>query len=273
LPEKLRLGGSGPFVINLSVSTSPMSLPEARMAGGLHAHVYQIQRNEDRRMRYRLRLGPFANEDEADTVLELVRQIYPAALTATADADDLRAIAAIAAKTNKAKRTSPDVNAPPPAERALESARVIEPVRTVESTHTVRALTPLELEAGETSRWFVIQLSLSEQAFDPNTVPELDIFSLYRLYSVVGLDQGRVRHALRLGFFGEETAAAAVASYLGAYYEKPIIKRVSVAERERFGDQRVEARKDVGATGKNAVIEITNERHVRDSNRRVPGAR
>jgi hypothetical protein len=34
---------------------------------------------------------------------------------------------------------------------------------------------------------------------------------------------------------------------------------VSVAERERFADQRVEARKDVGATGKHAIIEITDE--------------
>ena len=34
---------------------------------------------------------------------------------------------------------------------------------------------------------------------------------------------------------------------------------VSVAERERFSHQRVEARKDVGASGKHAVIEITGE--------------
>jgi hypothetical protein len=34
---------------------------------------------------------------------------------------------------------------------------------------------------------------------------------------------------------------------------------VSVAERERFAHQRVEARKDVGATGTHAAIEITDE--------------
>jgi hypothetical protein len=62
-----------------------------------------------------------------------------------------------------------------------------------------------------------------------------------------------------LGFFREEIAAVAVASYLGAYWDKPTIRRVSLAERERFGDQRVEARKDVGATGRHAVIEITDE--------------
>jgi hypothetical protein len=124
-------------------------------------------------------------------------------------------------------------------------------------------LTSVELEDDDALRWYVIQLSLSEQAFDPDTVPNLDIFSVYRLYSVASIDQGHITHALRLGFFGEEVAAAAVASYLEAYYDNPTVKRVSVAERERFADQTVEARKDVGATGRHAVIEITDELVVR----------
>ena len=89
-------------------------------------------------------------------------------------------------------------------------------------------------------------------------------------------------HALRLGFFCEENAAAAVASYLkelittpGAsyltdYYDHPTVKRVSAAERERFANQPLEPRKDIGATGKHAVIEITNELYIRE--RRNPGS-
>ncbi len=68
--------------------------------------MYQIQRQEDRRLRYRLRLGPFANEDEADAVLKKVRDVYPGALTATADADDLRAIENIMAKNETARAMS-----------------------------------------------------------------------------------------------------------------------------------------------------------------------
>jgi hypothetical protein len=134
----------------------------------------------------------------------------------------------------------------------------------IESTQTIRALTQLELEDDQASRWFAIQLSLSEEPFDPETLPNLDIFSVYRLYSVAGIDNGRIVHALRLGFFTEQIAAGAVASYLTAFYDKPAIKRVSAAERERFADQSLQARKDVGATGKQAVIEITNERYVRE---------
>ncbi len=147
--------------------------------------------------------------------------------------------------------------APAPAPREVK--KLDEPLESLESTQTIRALTPMELEDNEASRWFVIQLALADRAFDPDAVPNLDIFSEYRLYSVAGVDQGRVVHALRLGFFREEIGAVAVASYLAAYWDKPTIKRVSLAERERFADQRVEARKDVGATGKHAVIEITDE--------------
>ena len=147
--------------------------------------------------------------------------------------------------------------APVPAPREVK--KLDEPLESLESTQTLRALTPVELEDHAATRWFVIQLACADHAFDPDAVPNLDIFSEYRLYSVAGLDQGRVVHALRLGFFREEIGAVAVASYLGAYWDKPTIKRVSVAERERFADQRVEARKDVGATGKHAVIEITDE--------------
>jgi len=395
LSQTPRLGGPGPFVINLSASTAPISQPSKGIIECTQAHMYQIQRLEDRRMRYRLRLGPFASEDEADAVLEKVRDIYPSALTATAEPYDLRSIAALQAKADalqmaaaraaeqaaaakarwmpkpipkppaipvltetvtaaperpapgpaltpapaaaptpaparmaavalprelpgqgaasKASAMSlpnfaaPDPKAPgvapklaaaafaappaaappaaapsalaPPATAPLaaaapsvaapSAARHIEQLSTLlaslETTQTVRPLTPLEMEDHDAARWFVIQLSLADQAIDPNTVPNLDIFSVYRLYSVAGLDQGRVMHALRLGFFSEEVAAGAVAGYLAVYFDKPIVKRVSAAERERFADQRLDACKDIGATGKHAVIEITSERVVREN--------
>jgi hypothetical protein len=518
--EVPRLGGDGPFVINLSASTAPISIPTQAFAGCSDAHVYQIQVTEDGRTRYRLRLGPFATEDEADAILAVARDTYPGALTATAAASDLRTIGNIRAKIDSRQSTArkptdtavtekpapkkvaaenrapekpakvkvdaeisvdialpapelvvpagrpvraapavtpapapqvaiapaaaaplelapewalpeldiplpnsreanwvakaapvltevvappikvpapkilaaptpvaapvlteavvpkakapapkfvapvaavpippasvvvtpvparivpttlepapkqaaakhtaapakpslakitappPKITAPPPkiaappaaekrapvltqsllslskaaaaklrhsamkpsASRLTSLQHVVvatapapavrqvkeldEPLESLESTQTMRALTPTELEDNEASRWFVIQLALADEAFDPDAVPNLDIFSEYRLYSVAGIDQGRIVHALRLGFFREEIGAVAVTSYLAAYWDKPTIKRVSLAERERFADQRVEARKDIGATGRHAVIEITDE--------------
>jgi hypothetical protein len=310
LPEKARLGGPGPFVINLSASSAPIDVPAKGIAGCPHAQVYQVTRIEDKRPRYRLRLGPFAREDDADAELAKVRDTYPGALTATADAEDLRIIASslqvkapapspptvkpvvdvprapalvqavakqveapvvptlveVVAKQAAAPAAAPTpqqkppVRAPAPRQAEPAGRRAV----SLESTQTVRALTQLELEDDQASRWFAIQLSLAEDAFDPETLPNLDIFRVYRLYSVAGIDQGRIVHALRLGFFTEQIAAGAVASYLAAFYDKPSIKRVSAAERERFAEQSLEARKDVGATGRQAVIEITNERYIRE---------
>jgi hypothetical protein len=132
-----------------------------------------------------------------------------------------------------------------------------------DTTQTVRPLTRAELEDAKDWRWFVIELSLSEKPFDPDAVPNLDIYRLYRLYCVAARDGDRVLYALRLGFFSEEVGAKAVANYLAAHYDNPVIKRVSAAERERFSAQRLEARKEVGASGRHAAIEITNERFVR----------
>ena len=154
----------------------------------------------------------------------------------------------------------PALNPPVPGQSEPRS----ECAPSLDATQTVRALTQLELEDDGASRWFAIQLSLAEDAFDPDTLPNLDIFSVYRLYSVAGIDQGRIMHALRLGFFTEEISAGAVASYLAAFYDEPTIKRVSSAERERFAEQSLEPRKDVGATGKHAAIEITSEQYVRE---------
>ena len=344
LPARIRLGGPGPFVINLSTSSAPVSLPAKSIAGCEHAHLYQLQRTEDRRPRYRLRLGPFATEDEADAILERVRDVYPGALTATADAEDLRAIGKLQPKApapqppaekpgaqplagrpsvapkpaaKPAASLTPSLISPPvltaaqrppvrpPAAKPAAVATAVAPpmltaaqklpvrppaakpaapkpsvappvppprqvrelstrLPSLESTQTVRMLTQLELEDEQASRWFAIQLSSAEEAFDPDAVPNLDIFSVYRLYSVAGIDQGRIVHALRLGFFSEEAAASAVASYLADFYDKPAIKRVSCAERERFAEEPLEARKDIGATGRHAVIEITDERFVRE---------
>ena len=100
--EAPRLGGEGPFVINLSVSTAPISVPTKAFTNSpLSAHVYQIQVTEDGRTRYRLRFGPFASEDEADAVLAEVRDTYPGALTATASASDLRVIGTMQAKADQ----------------------------------------------------------------------------------------------------------------------------------------------------------------------------
>jgi len=153
-----RLGGPGPFVINLHASTAPIGVPAKSPAGCEEARLYRIQRVDDGRIRYRLRLGPFATEDEADAVLARVRLEYPCALLVTAAADDLHAIALVRGKANfggsSADTRAADVvpqTAAPVAPAAAAAVPVAAPVPAAASAAPVAAPAPrAALQAGMT---------------------------------------------------------------------------------------------------------------------------
>jgi len=169
-------------------------------------------------------------------------------------AREQRPAAPAAAVASPAARTESTPVAPAkPATVVSENHEAI----SFDSTQTIRALTSLELAADEASAWFVIQLTASESPIESEHVPNLDIFDEYRLYCVTGLDQDRVMHALRLGFFSSQIAAQAVSGYLASYFESPSVKRVSIAERDRFAERRVKASKDIGESGNHSVIELS----------------
>ena len=148
--------------------------------------------------------------------------------------------------------------------------RLPEPLSRLEITQTIRALTPLELESSETSNWYVVQLMLAPTQFDPDSLPNLDIFNEYRLYCVTGLDQGRVLHALRLGFFGQELAAKMVACYLTEFMSPPPSNGSAWPSANASPVRRSKRRKDIGATGRHSVIEITADRIARKASPRTP---
>jgi len=104
---------------------------------------------------------------------------------------------------------------------------------------------------------YVVELRVSPVPIDPHSVPLLDIFDAYRLYSEIGHEGGRVRHALHLGYFKENGTAAAIAKYLAAYFEAP---RVVQTVPSRSVHLKFVPRKDIGATGSHSVIELAGER-------------
>jgi hypothetical protein len=153
---------------------------------------------------------------------------------------------------------APHISDVPVLEAAPPDAPATERAFEIDSSQTLRALTPLELADDDGAACFVVQLVLSEHEIDPDQVPSLGIFSEYRLYRIKGLHQDNVMHALRLGFFGSEPAAQAVAGYLAVFFDAPTITRVNTAERERFSHDHVKARKDIGETGSHSIIELTS---------------
>jgi hypothetical protein len=130
----------------------------------------------------------------------------------------------------------------------------------LDSTQTIRALTSEELSDNAQEKWFAIQLAASEQPVNLDTMPHLDIFEAYRLYSVATAGSGKIVHSLRLGFFKEAVSAEAVAGYLKTFFASPSVLRISVAEQARFKDAPQPRRAERVEEPKNNVVELNNAR-------------
>jgi hypothetical protein len=109
-------------------------------------------------------------------------------------------------------------------------------IPTLDTTQTLRTLTKSELEDTNRPKWFTVQLAISDHPANLDTMPKLDIFDAYSLYSVAVMEGTGIRHALRLGFFREEVSAMAVMGYLKTFFGEPLIVRIPDAEHDRFID-------------------------------------
>jgi len=162
-----------------------------------------------------------------------------------------------------AKPTAPVVSkATTPASKQVPPALVRDTSHAhpnLDSTQTIRALTNEELNDGALEKWFAIQLAASEQPVNLDTMPHLDIFEAYSLYSVATAGSGKIVHSLRLGFFKEAVSAEAVSGYLKTFFASPSVLRISVAEQLRFKDA-PQPRRAEPEEAKNNVVELNNAR-------------
>jgi hypothetical protein len=160
-----------------------------------------------------------------------------AAVSATARPTPAPPVTKPAATPAQARQAPGTPHAKTPAPSLAASAPAIKPgAQDLDSTQTIRALTSAELNDANQPKWFVVQLAISEQAINLDTMPHLDIFTAYRLYSVATAGSGKILHSLRLGFFKEEVSAQAVAGYLKTFFASPSVIRIAVSEQTRFAD-------------------------------------
>jgi hypothetical protein len=134
------------------------------------------------------------------------------------------------------KPAAPAHKAEPPGAKIAAHLAAGSRLPDLDSTQTIRALTSAELNDDAQEKWFAIQLAASEAAVNLDTMPHLDIFEAYRLYSVATAGSGKIVHSLRLGFFKEAVSAEAVSGYLKTFFSSPTVVRISVAEHARFKD-------------------------------------
>jgi hypothetical protein len=95
----MSLPGAAPlnaFVINLCSSTSPVALTPPDHAGLKRFSFFVSRRREESRERFRLHMGYFDTQEEAEKLLDIVREIYPGAWAGLAPGQKLRAAAAAA---------------------------------------------------------------------------------------------------------------------------------------------------------------------------------
>ncbi|MBL8272040.1 hypothetical protein [Steroidobacter sp.] len=166
--------------------------------------------------------------------------------------------------TPAAKPAAPAVNktaaasAKPVPAAPVRDASLVHP--NLDSTQTIRALTTEELNDAAQEKWFAIQLAASDQPVNLDTMPHLDIFEAYSLYSVATAGSGKIVHSLRLGFFKEAVSAEAVSGYLKTFFASPSVLRISVAEQARFKDAPQPRRAEPAEEPKNNVVALNNAR-------------
>jgi hypothetical protein len=170
--------------------------------------------------------------------------------------ESVRATARVDTDLEPLKRVRPAMPAQP---KQLDASA---PLPSFDSTVTIRALTSEELDDENQQQWFVVQLAASEKPVNLETMPRLDIFTAYRLYSVATTEGRTVTHSLRLGFFTENVSAEAVCGYLKTFFGAPKVVRISTAEQNRFSNQpQPKIFEDPSPTGQ--VIELATPKPVK----------
>ncbi|MFT3906998.1 MAG: hypothetical protein QM718_11880 [Steroidobacteraceae bacterium] len=79
------------FVINLTSSTTPVALKQPSHPGLKRFTFFVSRRLEEGRERFRMHMGYFESQEEAEKLLDIVREIYPAAWAGVAPGMRLRA--------------------------------------------------------------------------------------------------------------------------------------------------------------------------------------
>src|SRR6516165_9531530 len=109
---------TGPFVLNLCSSTTPMALAQTDLPELRRFTFFISRRFEEGRERFRLHMGYFATLAEAEEWLGLAREIYPGAWAGETPGRKLRERATAAAAAQAQHAAGPQTRVPPVAAAA-----------------------------------------------------------------------------------------------------------------------------------------------------------
>ncbi|MFI4889564.1 MAG: hypothetical protein ACHQIL_03440 [Steroidobacterales bacterium] len=244
-------------VITLISSTAPMPLPVFNTPEFAHLAVFRSRRIEDGRERYRIHLGYFPSESDAERVLHVVRETYPWAFVALAPQANLGSLddtaiarfrivhpAEPAATASDApvpdaapaiRASTPVSQSPTPSPPVLSTANIVSTpmtrkrrAATAPAAPASPAAAPRSAPAAKPTQRYAVQLIWSKDPIDLSKIPSLAIFGGYLLYAVETEPGGRRMYGVRLGFYDDLLSARLVALYL-----RPTFKGVVVPVSDR----------------------------------------
>lgn len=99
------------FVINLCASTTPVGLVHPTHAGLKRFTFFVSRRLEEGRERFRLHMGYFDSQEDAEKILDLVRDVYPAAWAGVAPGIKLRARGVAVPEPSASEPSAPQATA------------------------------------------------------------------------------------------------------------------------------------------------------------------
>jgi len=118
----------------------------------------------------------------------------------------------------------------------LEGDAIAETPATNRAAGTAATGTVVHYDAESSAFPYCINLASSATPFQANALPDLEEFSIYRLYTAI-LDKGDKQwYRLRLGFFESVADANGVREHLLQYYPEAWVTKVPVAERIRSSE-------------------------------------
>jgi hypothetical protein len=284
-PELPAPSAQGAFVVNLSSSTSPAALTPPAVPELKRYSYFVSRRREDRRERFRLHLGYFTTQQQAESMLEFVRQLYPGAWAGLApgrkapehvavphaitlsDVPPVGATALVAEEKLEAAQSLQSVRqaiaqlGEESGKQPLSSQQALQLLEAPASslTDSQKVLSPVALPSPkrtsstlaaprEAPDSYAVQLRWSAQPIGISELPPLAIFDAYTLYRAKGRNDGRHWHALRLGFFNDLVSANQVANYIRPEFGEASVVPVTRSEREGAQSAAANESPQVGGT-------------------------
>ncbi|MFQ5480511.1 MAG: hypothetical protein ACE5DW_04470 [Thermodesulfobacteriota bacterium] len=205
--DKLKAEPERPYALHLSSSSKPVNrdkLPPAELFKGYR--LYTTEHTERGKLWHRLRLGFFPTKKAAALKLKELKDKYPRARVVKVTKEEQKdSVDLLAPKKNK-------LNLP---EFITKSGK---------NRHKRKKTSP------EKGLW-IVTLYLSTSSIKAKTIPNLELFDEYRLYTVDYSGKDKRWHILRMGFFPSESEALKVKNELNSTFPAAMVTKIEANEK------------------------------------------